>query len=146
MKKFLNDCHVNVLELAWLTDEQIDLFKSDFRFIARQLKNERTGKNLIPSDDRINHPDALLKLMGAITGDERFTEAVNNLREFQEGDILTMKRVRNFIDFYVEEGEARGRAIGEESARKSILQNLLAEGMPIEQALRIVGLTKTALN
>ena len=57
-----------------------------------------------------------------------------------------MKRVRNFIDFYVEEGEARGRAIGEESARKSILQNLLAEGMPIEQALRIVGLTKTALN
>lgn len=84
LKMLLNDCHVNVLELAWLTDEQIELFKSDFKFVARQVRSERTGEEFIPSDERVTHPDALLELMGALTGDSRFTEAVNNYKRTPE--------------------------------------------------------------
>ena len=181
MKIFLNDCRVNVLELAWLTDEQIDLFKSDFKFVVRQLKSERLGERFIPSDERISHPDALLKLMGALTGDERFTRAVNNLADSHERRKFTMK---SFLDDYLEEAEAKamtrglnkgieqgisqgiaqgiaqgitqgisqgisqgitqGITIGEERMKQSIFQNLLSEGMPREQAMRIVGLKEEA--
>ncbi|MBR1439221.1 MAG: Rpn family recombination-promoting nuclease/putative transposase [Synergistaceae bacterium] len=145
LKIILNDCRVNVLELAWLTDEQIDLFRSDFKFVARQLKSERTGEAFIPSDERISHPDALLKLMGALTGDQHFTEAVNNLTDFSERGNFTMK---SFLTSFLEEaeakgmaiGEARGIAIGEERVRQSIFQSLLSEGMPRERAAKIVGL------
>lgn len=140
LKMLLNDCHVNVLELAWLTDEQIELFKSDFKFVARQVRSERTGEEFIPSDERVTHPDALLKLMGALTGDKRFTEAVNNLADFYEGG-FTMK---SFLDSFLEKAEAKGIAIGEERVRQSIFQSLLSEGMPREQAIKIVGLNERA--
>lgn len=91
LKMFLNDCHVNVPELACLKDEQIELSKSDFNFVARQVRSERTDEEFIHSDERVTHSDALLKLMGALTGDRRFTEAVNNLADFYEGGNFTMK-------------------------------------------------------
>ena len=141
LKMLLNDCHVNVLELAWLTDEQIELFKSDFKFVARQVRSERTGEEFIPSDERVTHPDALLKLMGALTGDKRFTEAVNNLADFYEGGNFTMK---SFLDSFLEKAEAKGIAIGEERVRQSIFQSLLSEGMPRERAIKIVGLNESA--
>ena len=137
LKMLLNDCHVNVLELAWLTDDQIELFKSDFKFVARQVRSERTGEEFIPSDERVTHPDALLKLMGALTGDRRFTEAVNNLADFYEGGNFTMKS-------FLEKAEAKGIAIGEERVRQSIFQSLLSEGMPRERAIKIVGLNERA--
>ena len=120
LKMLLNDCHVNVLELAWLTDEQIELFKSDFKFVARQVRSERTGEEFIPSDERVTHPDALLKLMGALTGDRRFTEAVNNLADFYEGGNFTMKS-------FLEKAEAKGIAIGEERVRKLVGLNESAD-------------------
>ena len=137
LKMFLNDCHVNVLELAWLTDDQIELFKSDFKFVARQVRSERTGEEFIPSDERVTHPDALLKLMGALTGDRRFTEAVNNLADFYEGGNFTMKS-------FLEKAEAKGIAIGEERVRQSIFQSLLSDGMPRERAIKLVGLNESA--
>ena len=137
LRMLLNDCHVNVLELAWLTDDQIELFKSDFKFVARQVRSERTGEEFIPSDERVTHPDALLKLMGALTGDRRFTEAVNNLADFYEGGNFTMKS-------FLEKAEAKGIAIGEERVRQSIFQSLLSEGMPRERAIKIVGLNESA--
>ena len=137
LKMLLNDCHVNVLELAWLTDDQIELFKSDFKFVARQVRSERTGEEFIPSDERVTHPDALLKLMGALTGDRRFTEAVNNLADFYEGGNFTMKS-------FLEKAEAKGIAIGEERVRQSIFQSLLSDGMPRERAIKLVGLNESA--
>ncbi len=137
LKMLLNDCHVNVLELAWLTDDQIELFKSDFKFVARQVRSERTGEEFIPSDERVTYPDALLKLMGALTGDRRFTEAVNNLADFYEGGNFTMKS-------FLEKAEAKGIAIGEERVRQSIFQSLLSDGMPRERAIKLVGLNESA--
>ena len=141
LKIFLNDCRVNVLEVAWLTDEQINLFKSDFKFVARQLKSERMKRDFVPSDERVTHPDALLKLMGVLTGDERFTEAVNHIDEFYEGGNFTMK---SFLEKAEARGEERGIAIGEERVKQSIFQSLLSEGMPRERAMKIVGLNERA--
>ena len=78
--------------------------------------------------NEFTHPDAVLKLMGALTGDRRFTEAVNNLADFYEGGNFTMKS-------FLEKAEAKGIAIGEERVRQSIFQSLLSEGMPRERAI-----------
>ena len=34
MEEYVNDLKINVFEIAWLTDEQISMFKSDFRIVA----------------------------------------------------------------------------------------------------------------
>ena len=42
-RPFVNDIHVNVLELAWLTDEQADIFTGDFRILIDYLRQARAG-------------------------------------------------------------------------------------------------------
>ena len=37
LKQIVNDCRINVFELAWLTEEQEALFKSDFKHVVHYL-------------------------------------------------------------------------------------------------------------
>ena len=41
LRPFMNDCRVNVLELAWLADDEAACFKSDFRIVVDYLRQIR---------------------------------------------------------------------------------------------------------
>ena len=34
LEPFVSDYNINIFEIAWLTDEKVDMFKSDFRIVA----------------------------------------------------------------------------------------------------------------
>ena len=70
---FVNDCKINVFEISWLTDEQIQMFKSDFKVVANFFVNKRKNRNYIPDDKTsIIHIDEVLKLLKVMTGDNRY--------------------------------------------------------------------------
>lgn len=75
MEKYVNDYKIHVFEVAHFTEEQVKLFRSDFRIVADYFVQRRKNKSYIPSRRTIKHVDAVLKFMSVMTGDERFLEA-----------------------------------------------------------------------
>ena len=116
LKPFVPDYPIHVVELAFLEPEQVKKLKSDFRFVADYLVQTRTGGEYTPPDNRIVHVDETLKLMGAITGDNRFERAVNAIpTDKKEKEGVSMRSV---IDSYID--------LGREEARKEY-ETVLAE-------------------
>lgn len=75
LDKYVNDVKANVFEIAWLTDEQISKFKSDFKIVANFFVNKRKNKDYIPDDKTtIKHVDEILKFLSVMTGDNRYEE------------------------------------------------------------------------
>lgn len=71
--EFINDYEIKVINVAWLTDEQIAMFSSDFKILAKQLQSLRLGKGAVFGDDEITHMYEILGLLGALTGDDTYS-------------------------------------------------------------------------
>ena len=75
MENFINDYKIHIFEVAYLTEEQVKLFRSDFRIVADYFVQKRKNKKYIPGRKTIRHVDAVLKFMSVMTGDRRFINA-----------------------------------------------------------------------
>lgn len=109
LKPFLNDYRLNVIDIAYLTPEQVRLFKSDFRIVADYFVQSRISGDYIPSPEKLIHVDEVLKLMAALTRDDRFIHVVNNsdLLRNEEGGGISMCDV---LDKVEQRGFAAGKA------------------------------------
>ena len=77
LEPFVNDYKINVFELAWLSDEQIQAFKSDFREVALFLRSLRTGERFYASDRQIQHIMEILDLFRVMgENDSRITDVI----------------------------------------------------------------------
>lgn len=57
---YINDYKMQVFEVAWLTEEQISRFRSDFKIVANFFVQKRKNKDYIPDDPtEIKHIDDL---------------------------------------------------------------------------------------
>ena len=132
LEPFIPDYPIHVIELAFLKPEQVKRLKSDFRFVVDYLVQTRISGKYVPPDDRIVHVDETLKLMGAITGDRRFQDAVNAVSaDKKEG--VSMYSV---IDSYIDLGIERGREQGREEARKEYEAALAEKDRTVEALTR----------
>jgi hypothetical protein len=125
---YVNDYKIHVFEIAWLTDDEIDCFKSDFKIVANFFsKKRRFGEDYVPDDSQeIKHVDEVLKLLSAFTKDSRFAEL---LREPMERRINNMCEVVDRLEKKgFDKGVAQGIVQGEEktTARdiKTLAKNL----------------------
>ncbi len=104
LEKFVSDYKINVFELAWLTDRQIQAFKSDFREVALFLRSLRTGEEFQESDRKIAHVMEILDLFRVMGENETDLGIVIN--EYSKNNNSTkggigmgdpMKKYRNRI-------------------------------------------------
>ena len=77
LKPFVSDYKINVFNIAWLDDETISKFTSDFKFVAEYFQSQRKNKDYIPTSDEVKHTDSLFKLFTALTGDNKFESVYN---------------------------------------------------------------------
>ena len=78
MNPFVEDYKIHVFEIAWLSEEELECFHSDFKIIAKFFVEKRKNLNYIPDDSMmIKHVDEFLKLMAVLTGDNRYVEVLN---------------------------------------------------------------------
>ena len=63
---------LNVFDIAYLTEEQIKMFQSDFGIIADYFVKRRKGYKTIENHKQIKHVDEMLKFMRIFVEDERF--------------------------------------------------------------------------
>lgn len=104
-KPYFNDHKINLFEIAFLEEEQVQMFKSDFRIVADYFVQIRKNKNYIPSKDKFLHVEEVLKMMSVLTKDSWFEESYNQ----SKGGVTTMCEV---IDKAMNEGRLEGRTEG----------------------------------
>ena len=96
LKPYFNDWKIHVVDVAFLEDEEIARFQSDFRAVADYLKKKRLDSDYCGNDQELNHVDAVMKLLAAITGDPEYVESLSFRKE---GESKTMDmHLRNMMD------------------------------------------------
>jgi hypothetical protein len=132
LKLLVNDYKVHLLEVAWLTKEQVKLFRSDFKIVADYFVQMRENNDYVPSKETMQHVQEVLQLMAVLSGDERFEEVYQ-----EEGSVTNMCEVLDRAERRgIAIGESRGIAIGESRGIiKGTVATLLRFGMENAQIL-----------
>ena len=109
---YVNDYKFNLYQIAYLSDEQIQQFKSDFRVVAEFFSQKRKQLDYTPSNQQLQHAKEVLQLFSIMTDDARFEDIYNEELEKGEGGVKTMCDV---LDRAME----KGKLVGIEEGRKS---------------------------
>ena len=135
LEPYVNDYRINLFEIAYLSDEQVASFRSDFRIVADYFVQMRKNNNYVPSKDIITHVHELLQFMSVMTQDNRFEGAYHE--DMVEGGNATMCE---FLDRIVQEGMERGieKGIEKGAARVNVLTGILLSAGRIEDLKRAV--------
>ena len=81
IKDYVSDYKINVIEVAFLNQKQIDMFQSDFKIIADFFVQKRKYEDYVPLDDPIKHEDEFLKMMEIMVGDKRYSQVLVELNK-----------------------------------------------------------------
>ncbi|MGN0169370.1 MAG: Rpn family recombination-promoting nuclease/putative transposase [Lachnospiraceae bacterium] len=105
---YVNDYNIHVVNVAWLTDEEIERFHSDFKLVARFFVEKRKGNIdwMKENKQEIVHVDAILKLLSVMTGDKDYEEIIRN------GDAKEVHTMCEVLQYYKNQGRAEGIAQG----------------------------------
>lgn len=112
VKPYVSDYRVNVFEIAYLTPEQVQLFRSDFRYVADYFVQMRTTGNYVGSPGSLEHVREVLELLHVLTGDNRFEKAYNDY-------ICSGKKVNNMGEICFDRAEKRGYDNGYDTGVKA---------------------------
>ena len=129
LKPFVQDYRINLFEIAFLEEEDVELFQSDFRIVADYLVQMRKNNDYQPTPFQIRHVREVLNTMAALTQDTRFEEVYI---EAEKGD--EPKTMSEVLDRVEKRGETRGRKAGQMEITK--LMNFLLTNGRSEDAIR----------
>ncbi|MBQ7266024.1 MAG: Rpn family recombination-promoting nuclease/putative transposase [Firmicutes bacterium] len=96
LKPFVSDYNINVIDVAYLSRETVNKFKSDFKIVADYFVQMRETGEYKPMTDEIKHIWELLLLMGNLADDDRFkVEYYRTHREERANMCEVMDKVEN---------------------------------------------------
>lgn len=135
LEPFVSDYKINIFEIAYLSDEKVAMFQSDFKIVADYFVQLRKNNHYIPSRQTIKHVDAMLKLMAVLTKDERFIVA-QDIEEKEGGK--TMCEVLDRVEARgIERGIEKGREAGFIEKGISVFINAINHGITKKEAKEI---------
>ena len=105
LKPYVNDYHINLIEVAYLTDEQVRRFKSDFRFVADYFVQMRKTGTYVGPTEPVTHFREVIQLLTALGNDARFLAAEQAL-EKKGGN--GMNSMSEWFDSVLAQGEEKG--------------------------------------
>ncbi len=88
---FFQDYKVMVVDVAFLEDEVIERFTSDFKLVAKFFKNRRLGVEPLEDDSEIKHVTELIDFISVFTNDTEYRNTQAVLRKVKaKGEKVTM--------------------------------------------------------
>ena len=133
---YFNDYKLNVFEIAWLDDETVEKFQSDFKYVADFFVQMRKHKDYKPTNWQIKHVAAFLDLMTVLTDDTRFAESYIKNIEGSEIDMTIP-----FLDEVENRGIERGIERGIMQQSEKIAVKMLQAGFPFDKIQELTELT-----
>lgn len=131
--KYANNYKLNVFEIAYLTEEQIKIFQSDFGIISDYFVKRRKGYKTIENHKPIKHVDEMLKFMRIFAEDERFLQL--DIKKDEKGEVTMCTILDNAINKGIERGITQGISMGEDATLK--LVKILIAGNKINEIEKI---------
>ena len=131
--EYCNDVKINVFDIAWLSDEQLNQFTSDFGIIANFFVNKRKNRNYIPTDKRqIKHVDEVLKLLSVMSGDNRYESILADKKGVHTmcdvAQRLEDRGIAKGMKIGEKRGERRGERRGAKQGKLDIIKELIKDG------------------
>ena len=124
LKPFVNDYKINVFNIAWLSDETIEMFQSDFKIVAKYFQTLRLKKDYEGSNEEIRHVDALLKMLSVLTGDKAIEEIYNESNQ-NKGGVTMGGFVETIMNKGRDEGRKEGLNEGVLAGKAEVINNLI---------------------
>ena len=129
IEPYVNDYKMNLFEIAWLSDDTISKFQSDFKFVAEYFSQMRKKQLWKPMPSKVKHVRELMDLFASLTDDKRFFDLVDVL----EGESNIMSA--SALDFFenkgfergIEQGIEQGKLEGENRLSR-LISALIADG------------------
>jgi len=115
LKAYVEDYKIRVYDIAFLSDNVIERFTSDFKIVVRFFKDRRLGRNTILKDDaaKICHAEALLDLFSVFTKDDSYrnlyTDAIRE-KEKKGKEVVMCWMLQSLVDEGMEKGIEKGLA------------------------------------
>ena len=153
------DYPIRVIELAWLSDAEIQKLTGELKFIAQTLRCFRKRDFDSAPQGLTHHACAVLTLLEKITREQVFAEMKEKYKQEENADMCEIMEEfkahfraqgeargiaigeANGIAIGEANGEARGIAIGEAAKSKSIAKNLIAMRMNSGDIAKATGLS-----
>lgn len=124
---YVNDYKIHVFELAWLSDEQINKFKSDFRDVALFLRCIRTGDKSFLSQRHFDHVREMLDLLRVMSDNEKkFADVIAQLPDSEisrSGGVNMSNIFKEFFKEFYEDGVEAGVLTARIEVAKKMLEN-----------------------
>lgn len=90
-ESFFQDYKVMVVDVAFLEDEVIERFRSDFKLVAKFFKSRRLGVEPLEDDSEIKHVTELIDFISVFTNDTEYRNTQAVLRKVKaKGEKVTM--------------------------------------------------------
>ena len=146
LDRYVNDYQMHVFEVAWLTEEQISHFRSDFKVVANFFVQKRKNRDYIPDDPtEIKYVDEVLKLLNVMTGDKRYEKIFQKKKGVRSmcdvAERLEKMGIVKGIEIGrlegKEEGKVEGKAEGILEGKMQVYRNLLKKGFTEKEAREI---------
>ena len=135
LKPYFSDYKINIFEIAWLTEKQISRFTSDFKVVANLFVKKRIDPNYEPDDlTEIKHVDEVLKLIAAMSGDDRYIHVINS----KKGKVRNMCEVAERLE---KRGIEKGIQQGIDEKGVQVFLNCISRGMSREDAQAIADIS-----
>ncbi len=125
IKPLFNDYPIHVIELAWLSDEEIGALSADLKFIAQSLRCFRNREFAFAPQGTMRHPGEVLTLLGHITGEPAYAVMKEKIQNEENADMCEI--MEEFRAHYRAEGFNQGVVCGEERGKAEGI----AEGIAI---------------
>lgn len=116
---YVNDYRINLYEIAWLPDETIRKFKSDFRIVADYFSQMRKNGDYVPVKQEFVHVQEILQMLSVFAKDDRFAEANHT----EKGEV---KNMCEFLDRIEEAGIKKGMAQGVAQEQERSIRSLVS--------------------
>ena len=124
LEEYVADYKANVFEIAFLEDEQVQKFTSDFRYVAEYfVANRRMREGQEPQYtitlEHLKHVEEFAELMNAITNSDRFSSIPKIAKERGEKAVYTLMfdaaeargEIKGAIKIYYEDFHASPKEI-----------------------------------
>lgn len=153
-KGYVSDYRINVFEIAYLTDEQLNMFESDFQIIADYFVQMRRNGDYHPKVRKIRHVRETLHMLSVLTGDNRFEEAYNA----EQGGVKNMCEVLDRIEKRGreqgikqgikrgrEQGLKKGRELGLKQGTKEMILRMYRKGYSVAQIADVAEMSEKVI-
>lgn len=122
LEEYINDYKINLFEVAYLSDEQVGMFQSDFKIVADYFVQKRKNNKYVPLQVEIRHVEAVLQLLSVMENDDRFEKAL------YKNDGKKVENMCEVLDVVEQRGEKRGEQRGIIRGSAEIMRALYKNG------------------